>query len=45
MSILGVEGPADDNESGDPGVSVTISMGATGGEAGEVESIASIAKA
>ena len=44
MSILGVEGPTDENESGDPGVSVIISMEATGDEAGEAESAASIAK-
>ena len=29
-SALGVGGPADDIESGDPGISATISMGSTG---------------
>lgn len=35
-STLGVGGPADDSESGDPGVSVTISTGSAGDGAGEV---------
>ena len=44
MSALGVEGPADDSESGDPGVSVTISMGSTGDGAGVVNNEESIAE-
>jgi hypothetical protein len=34
VSTLGVGGPADDSESGDPGASVTISMGSTRDGAG-----------
>jgi hypothetical protein len=47
-SVLGVGGPADDCESGDPGVSVTISMGSaesTGEGVGEVGDEVSITKA
>jgi len=44
-STLGVRGPADDCESGDPGVSVTISIGSTGDGAGEIENEVSIVKA
>lgn len=44
-STLGVGGPADDSESGDPGVSVTISMGSVGDGAGEVGGEISIIKA
>ena len=35
----------DDSESGDPGVSVTISMGSTGDGAGVIKSEVSIAEA
>lgn len=45
VSRFGVGGPADDSESGDPGVSVTISMGSTGDGAGVVKSEVSIAEA
>lgn len=43
--MLGVGGPADDCESGDPGVSVTISVGSTVDGAGEVDGGVSIVKA
>jgi len=36
VSASGVEGPADESESGDPGVSVTISIESTGEGVGEV---------
>lgn len=42
MSTLGVGGPADDCESGDPGVSMAISTGSAGDGAGDVNSEVSI---
>lgn len=45
VSTLGVRGPEDDWESGDPGVSVTTSMGSTGDAAGENDNEVSIVKA